>query len=78
MLSQCMVVTVESLSKSQLKIPQIFIKPVRPVPQTFSKSRVYAQNKKEETFGRIEILLFCSNKRVCANFVLEEFPLFKY
>ena len=29
-------------------------------------SRVYAQNKKEENFGRIEILPFCSKKRVCA------------
>jgi len=27
---------------------------------------VYAQNKKEENFGRIEILPFCSKKRVCA------------
>ena len=40
--------------------------------------RVYAQNKKEENFGRIEILPFCSKKRVCAKIVLEEFPLFKY
>jgi hypothetical protein len=28
MLSQCMIVTVEAFSKSQLKKPQIFIKPV--------------------------------------------------
>jgi len=32
---------------------------------------VYAQNKKEENFGRIEILPFCSKKRVCAK-TLEE------
>jgi len=40
--------------------------------------RVYAQNKKEENFGRIEILPFCSKKRVCAKVILEEFPLYKY
>jgi hypothetical protein len=40
--------------------------------------RVYAQNKKVENFGRIEILPFCSKKRVCAKVILEEFPLYKY
>jgi hypothetical protein len=39
---------------------------------------VYAQNKKEENFGRIEILPICSKKRVCAKTVLEEFPIYKY
>jgi hypothetical protein len=41
-------------------------------------NRVYAQNKKEENFGRIEILPFCSKKRVCVKVILEEFPLYKY
>jgi hypothetical protein len=43
-----------------------------------AENRVYAQNKKEENFGRIEILPFCSKKRVCAKVILEEFPLYKY
>ena len=39
--------------------------------------RVYTQNKKEENFGGIEILPFCSKKRVLAKIVLEEFSKFK-
>jgi len=40
-------------------------------------NRVYALSKKEENFGRIEILPFCSKKSMRKN-CLEEFPLLKY
>ena len=55
-----------------------FSRPTAGGRKLFAETRVYALNKKEENFGRIEILPFCSKKRVCAKVILEEFPLYKY